>query len=69
MDIQAIEQKNKNEGINLGVSGTGLAESYILLSKFLKNGNSIDTLFLEINPNVIQLAVSSLFLFPIHKRG
>lgn len=64
VDIQAIEQKNKNEGINLGVSGTGLAESYILLSKFLKNGNSIDTLFLEINPNLLNAKMS--FSLPFH---
>ncbi len=64
VDIQKIEQKNKNEGINLGSSGTGLPESYLLLNQFLKNGNTIDTLFLEINPNGLNAEMS--FSLPFH---
>ena len=64
VDVQAIEQKNKNQGINLGSSGTGLPETFLLLNQFLKNGNTIDTLFLEINPNLLNAEMS--FSLPFH---
>lgn len=64
VDIAKIESKNDNEGINLGASGTGLPESYILLRQFIKNGNTIDTLYLDINPNILNADIS--FSKPFH---
>lgn len=45
--IPTIQNKTELEGINLGYTGTVFEEQYLLMKKFIENGNSIDKLYIQ----------------------
>ena len=47
IDIPTMMDSSGQKGLNLAYSGTGFEEQYLILRKFVENGNSIDQLFLQ----------------------
>jgi hypothetical protein len=47
VDIRTINEKNKQRGINLGISGAAYAQNLLSLRQFLRNGNKIGTLLIQ----------------------
>ncbi|RXK81812.1 hypothetical protein [Filimonas effusa] len=50
IDVPMIDSARKIKGINISVDGSSIPDQYIMLKLFLKNGNTIDKLFLQIDP-------------------
>lgn len=49
VDVKRLEDDWQTSGINLGSAGSGLADNYLVLYNFYKNGNKIKNLFLQID--------------------
>ncbi|MCW3077779.1 MAG: hypothetical protein JWO32_2388 [Bacteroidetes bacterium] len=49
VDISTIEKHTGKTGINLGIRGANFAENYLVLDQFLKKGNTIKNLAIEVN--------------------
>jgi hypothetical protein len=49
VDIDYLESSWKMRGINMGGAGSGLADNYLILYRFYKNGNSASNLFIQID--------------------
>jgi hypothetical protein len=65
-DILTIDEKLKTSGINIGFSGSALAENYLTLYFFLKQGNKIDNYILQID-DLSLMSPDSCFLYPFHE--
>lgn len=46
-DMISLQKVSKKEIINLGANGSGYLDNYLILYQFLKNQNTIDTLFIQ----------------------
>ncbi len=64
VDINSIEKRIDKTGINLGLIGANYAESCILLDQFLKNGNKIKNLIIQIDMH--SLNSNKELLYPLH---
>lgn len=64
INIKITELYGKKDGINLAASGTGIAECYLLYSEFIENGNTLDTLLMQID--IYSLNASISFNSPFH---
>jgi hypothetical protein len=49
IDINQVEDLTKKRGINLGVIGVNYAENFLLLDQFIRNGNSIKNLIIQVD--------------------
>ena len=50
LDISLLDSIIDKKGINLGLNGSGFTENFITLKLFLKNGNKVDSVFLQVDP-------------------
>lgn len=46
-DMVLLEQLSNKKLINLGANGSGYLDNYLILYQFLKNNNTLDTLFIQ----------------------
>lgn len=63
IDINEVEKVTKLTGINLGLTGANYAENYLLLQQFLKNGNKVRNLIVQIDMHSLR---SSTLPYPFH---
>ncbi len=56
IDINVIEEKTKKKGINIGLRGANFSENYLVLDQFLKSGNTIKNLVVEVNMHNLNAA-------------
>lgn len=64
IDLNLYHDKTGRTCINLGTSGTGFGENYLILRKFIEQGNSIDTLFVQVD--IFGLDSKNRFSYPFH---
>ena len=50
VDIPVIEKATGKNGINISVDGSSIPDQYLMLKIFLKNGNKIKKLYLQVDP-------------------
>jgi len=62
-DILAVEKATDRKGINLGLIGANYAENYLVLDQFLKNGNTIKNLLIQVDMHSLK---SSALPYPFH---
>jgi hypothetical protein len=48
-DMSVLNKLIKKNGINLGANGSGYIDNFLTLHKFLKNGNSVKVLYLQVD--------------------
>jgi hypothetical protein len=65
IDIPGIDSAKKLKGINISVDGSSIPDQYIMLKLFLKNGNTVKKLYLQIDP--FSSNTEDLFDFAIPK--
>ncbi len=65
VDVDYLESVWGGQGINLGTAGSGLADNYLTLYLFLKHGNKIDNLLLQVDEQ--SLNPSQGFGYPFHE--
>ena len=63
IDINEVEKITGKTGINLGLTGANYAENYLLLAQFLKSGNSVKNLVVQIDMHSLK---SSTLPYPFH---
>ena len=63
VDIKTIEDKTGKKGINLGLTGANYAENYLVLDQFIKAGNKIKNLVVQIDMHSLK---SSTLPYPFH---
>lgn len=49
IDISCLDSALNQSGINLGVGGMGHIDQYMVFEKFIRNGNQIDRLFIQVD--------------------
>jgi hypothetical protein len=49
VDINQVERLTEKKGINLGVIGVNYAENYLLLDQFIRNGNKVKNLIIQVD--------------------
>jgi len=65
IDIDTIKNKTCKTAINLGCDGASLMENYILLKQFLRAGNKIDSLYLQLDKFAL-IEMSKAYSYPFH---
>jgi hypothetical protein len=65
VDIKYLQDEWLMPGINLGSAGSGLADNYLTLYRFYKNGNRVNNLFLQLDEQ--SLNPSQGFGYPFHE--
>jgi hypothetical protein len=63
VDVDTIEKKTGKKGINLGLTGANYAENYLLLYQFLKQGNRVKTLAIQVDMHSLK---STTLPYPFH---
>ena len=64
VDINAFEKATNKSGINLGLIGANYSENYLVLDQFLKSGNSLKNLIIQIDMH--NLNSSKELGYPFH---
>jgi hypothetical protein len=65
IDVGLIEKILKIKAINLGCDGSSLMENYVVLSQFLKHGNKINKLYLQLDQTALSNMKKALS-YPFH---
>jgi hypothetical protein len=65
-DVNTIDSLLKIKGINMGYSGSDLAENYLTLLTFLRNGNRLSNYVLQIDDWSL-IKPDSAFSYPFHE--
>lgn len=60
VDINEWEKLSGHKAINIGLDGSGMADHYLTMVKFIQNGNRIKKLFLQID----HATLSNTFTYP-----
>ncbi len=63
LDVQTLEKSTQKTGINLGASGSGYAENYLMLKLFTET-NTIKTLIVQVD--LYSLDEKNAFGYPFH---
>lgn len=50
LDVKLLDSLTHQNGINLGLNGSGFKENYVTAKLFLSNKNKIDKIYLQIDP-------------------
>jgi hypothetical protein len=62
IDVNVIDSITNKVGVNLGISGVGYADNYILFQKFLEN-NKLNKLYLNLDPYSLSSNISFSYPF------
>lgn len=65
IDVGLIEKTLQVKAINLGCDGASIMENYVVLSQFLKHGNKIDKLYLQLDQTALSDMKKALS-YPFH---
>jgi len=63
VDVKTLERKMNNRGINIGVGGSGLGDTYLILNKLIQNEVKIDHLVLHVDRTCL---CDSTLSYPFH---
>lgn len=64
VDINKIESITGKKGINLGLTGVGFAENYLLFDQFIKNNNSVKNILVQVDMH--NLNSKKELVYPFH---
>ena len=65
INIDTVETKTGKSAINLGCDGASVMENYVILKQFLKAGNKIDSLYLQLDKSAL-IDMNKAYSYPFH---